>query len=415
MVLLIQHHVLVKHKDQDYRFTCHKCEDTFENSSLLQTHLFCHHLNYCNCNKYSISLGHCKRTKPKPEPKTRPGPKSKTKLKAKSKIKPKPKSKIIAEKSRMSAQDDQVCKICGSGFGLIQTLNRHYLVAHMKTKFDCNSCGVPFNSFAVLENHVNAVHKGENYKHKCDKCKFSSRSVWTLQDHLLEEHLLGLKKCDHCDQKFQSMLQLGQHCKQDHFFKCQSCKNVYKTSDQLDFHQRLEHGHICKICDEKFDTESSLMIHKQIHENDSKRIKLSNDLEQKESIEDDIEIVDDLANIENTEVIANDKPVECQLCHRDFSDLELHYFADHLRMTFKCQFCSRMFKNFDEMDAHKSSEHKNEASETQDCHICKKPKTSTAILKEHLLQDHLGLRHSCKNCGQKFCSESVKNQHELNC
>lgn len=163
------------------------------------------------------------------------------------------------------------CHSCGKSFNSFFLLNRH-MNAHFNVV--CETCGLGFMSHTRLVNH-RIVH--QNGIHKCDKCQDVFPTKLKLRYHTFKKHeVTNLKKikplkCPHCLERFAEHYRKMTHLKEVHgisfTFDCQVCKAVFPTRRALTEHTTKLHTQKiqCKLCSKCFGTQSMLQMHVRGH------------------------------------------------------------------------------------------------------------------------------------------------------
>ncbi|XP_052757206.1 zinc finger protein 431-like isoform X12 [Galleria mellonella] len=209
------------------------------------------------------------------------------------------------------------CRICEQNYSDLDDIKKHLIINHKKEfnsagnglmaydlsvnngLFSCHKCSKTFNSFFLLNRHMNAhfnvvcetcglgfishqrlinhriVH--ENGDHKCDKCQEMFRTKLKLRYHIFKKHEIANSKkikplkCPHCLERFSEHYRKMTHLKEVHgitfTFECQACKSVFPTRRALTEHTTKLHTQKiqCKVCGKCFGTRSLLKMHMRGH------------------------------------------------------------------------------------------------------------------------------------------------------
>ena len=144
------------------------------------------------------------------------------------------------------------CLICKADFKFKQRLDNHIAAIHEgnqpflcydrdgKKKYQCLTCKFEFNEKASVVNHISAVHEGIK-PHKCSLCDFAAVKKFTLNMHVSSVHE-GKKPfaCDICGNSFKRKQILRNHMVSVHDekkpFECTTCLRTFLVERNLKKH-----------------------------------------------------------------------------------------------------------------------------------------------------------------------------------
>lgn len=179
------------------------------------------------------------------------------------------------------------CTHCDSSFVFKHELDNHLRIEHSdvavknEDEYRCHLCLCDFGSDYQLKIH-NKVHQGV-MPHQCHLCsrQFSSPSLFTI--HVSREHgdvddqaPRAVNKsayvCPYCEKSFDKRSALRRHSEQKHFnhssHTCKLCGRTFVDAFTLDNHVK-SHKSVkkfrCQLCPESFKNKTGLVFHMKEH------------------------------------------------------------------------------------------------------------------------------------------------------
>ena len=278
---------------------------------------------------------------------------------------------------------DHICPECGKGFKVAYYLTAHLKLRHKKLlkdeedgeKYKCSHCNRGFQSELSLKFHS----------------KIHMKPGW-LSDDTINDELV----CDQDDLKFDTTQDLNKHMVVDHnlssTLNCDLCSEIWVSATVLEIHYTKDHGKqrfICDVCFKSFAIKGNMLRHqKQIHQGmerlDNKRRKNGcikcgyegpkmsnhwklehpgeelpigcNECDYRTHSKDNLK-----SHVKAMHTAVVREKVQCDQC--PYSTKSVHHLERHIRdihlqiRAFKCEFCTKSFKNKRSLLAHSLSIH----------------------------------------------------------
>ncbi|XP_072937779.1 uncharacterized protein [Epargyreus clarus] len=362
---------LTEYKQEDDKFECSSCGDSFNNDKDFKMHIE-------NCNSWSISRIPITKFKKSLKHEV-------TKKEACSKCDKRFTTTKALKCHQRAVHRDETdetyqCTVCMRSF-----LRKNSFLSHMRMhqtkenmKFICNTCKREFQHQAHLDNHILAVHtrdkgyscdicninfttqeclnihKGTHKvekKHQCELCSKAFQMLSTLNEHMRTHTGERPHLCSICGRGFTQKNNLEQHVRRHKGlkpFKCDTCDRGFVSKGELVAHTRKHsgaHPFVCDDCGKGFTTSSSLVKHRRIH--------------------------------------TGERPYGCDLCTMRFSasgTLKNHRRTHTGEKPYQCSHCEKAFVQRQDLVSHIR------------CHTGERP-------------------YVCANCGQAFRKASALKTH----
>lgn len=319
--------------------------------------------------------------------------------------------------------EERTCEICSLVFKGMPRLRMHMRRKHGSFqelfKHACEECGLTYEKYGSLIVHMQRKHTNDrkplpNQWYNCPFCPkiFTRRETYArhvqrkhqvdedgveLQpnDSFLEEcrNEAGEISCKQCPLVFSSLNFLKLHMrrkhnalKEDFRLKCRICNLSYDKIESLKRHVRRKHdskSH-CNVCNKQFDTKESYLNH--CHGKHIQECTICGLIFASQG---------GLAkHLRCTHKIESPKVVFCSICNEGFHDkrqLKPHLMRVHLKVSYTCNFCKKVFKAKESYRRHIIFKHPNRTelnSELQKCDQCPETFPDEFELCRHINFEH---------------------------
>jgi len=254
-----------------------------------------------------------------------------------------------------------------------RTFFGHLKALHPGEVFRCkyNKCFSHFKSEIDLEKHHKEKHVG---KYNCANCDYATNFRANIRDHFLQHHSLRDIKCPDCPTMFGSQAVLKCHISDTH--KKDKCPHCLEMVTKLDWHLVSPP---CNKCSRPFPCRKLLVKHR----------------------------------------LRCKRVFECLECGRKFSmesKFKYHVTAKHKFgqkwRGYECKFCGDLFSDLKSVRSHQVKKH---PVETEKCDLCEERFSSLHCVATHKLRVHGIGGFECKKCDKVFATKcSLKNHLKWN-
>ncbi|XP_061165396.1 PR domain zinc finger protein 10-like isoform X1 [Saccostrea echinata] len=387
--------------DQENKFVCYECTESFRTQMALQKHIMIHEVNTSTMKDTSKPFSY---TPPVPQQYATEvvnEAETSTSFERAKKLKPPKKTKDIGE--------TYMWKKKSTSFYLNKTLKKYKnrqnpeqirknLMNLYRRKgkgsgggndWECNHCHLSFENSNVLNLHI-LVHAAEDVDlERVQQYAITSSETVTYGSGTnyvqVDKSILA---CPVCQMQFNDQKLLIQHAAEhgtskykflrERPFKCDKCCKAFYTHERLQRHI-LCHGDDstkplqCEVCYKRFMNNSALSCHLKIH--------------------------------------SDKKYYTCPVCHEGFDHtnaMKSHVVKHCVNGYYKCPDCERQFEDFLSLRKHLRSFHSNKE---YPCPECKKVFPRPDKLKLHMLRHSSHREFMCETCGRQFKRKDKLKEH----
>ncbi|XP_014359546.2 zinc finger protein OZF-like [Papilio machaon] len=165
-----------------------------------------------------------------------------------------------------------ICETCGAGFITHQRLLQHKEIH--SGGYPCTKCNKVYTTNSNLKYHIEKSHQGGTKMRmlRCTHCSERFTEHFRKLKHLKEVHgITFIFECEICKLVFPSRRSLTMHTNKYHSLKtqCEVCKKNFSCITTLKKHMISHTGErnfVCKICAKSYRHQKSLKQHSQIHD-----------------------------------------------------------------------------------------------------------------------------------------------------
>ncbi|XP_060809184.1 zinc finger protein 714 isoform X15 [Amyelois transitella] len=173
--------------------------------------------------------------------------------------------------------NNAICESCGKGFVSHRRLIHHKKI-HNNGQHPCDKCNMIFPNAAKFKYHADRVH-GEQKKSKPSKCQYCSERFeyhYEKMKHLSASHGISFEfKCELCNSIFKSRKSLSDHTIKYHTqnIACEICQKPFSQRNHLNKHMAThteERNYSCPLCAKTYRYEKNVRVHMKVHNVDWK-------------------------------------------------------------------------------------------------------------------------------------------------
>ncbi|KAF7869945.1 hypothetical protein EAF04_004729 [Stromatinia cepivora] len=274
-----------------------------------------------------------------------------------------------------------VCEHCDKPFGSERSREQH---TEDKHEFWCFPCELVFNTEEVLDLHNSTQHYFP--------CGFGCDRIFTsMQARDQHNNDVHNYRCYDCDQGFRSKQAFEQHEAVYHDFRCRPCDREFRSEFALEQHMNSSaHPYRCSKCNKSFPFNSDLQQHIAAHHTWKC---------------DQCHLIFDGPNHLGLHKKLEHQVIRCLICPAKFdrtAELQLHKAQQH---SFQCEYCAALpFETFTLLEQHEASSHDFK------CTACPRRFRREVGRNTHFEETHV---HICKECGNKFNTLALLDDHRL--
>ncbi|XP_071111117.1 uncharacterized protein [Haliotis cracherodii] len=247
-------------------------------------------------------------------------------------------------------------------------------------KYVCHICRQTFEAVFYLKQHLQThvinLESGEKYEakpHVCSICGKRFLRAYDLQHHL-NIHARGGYKCSLCEKVFSFQSWLKRHLKRAH--------------DSIPSQTSSKRQHQCKICRQAFSKKVHMLNHMKFSHKVRTPQQTSSTYNQGESV-----------------------PESACLDKSRGSDIQNGILKQGTStQSYPCPECDKTFTNWNKLYQHKRSAHK-KLKLNHCCSICNKRFSSQDVLRKHVKQHGLCMRHQCQWCDRSYTMKNNLCRH----
>ncbi|XP_028166835.1 zinc finger protein 569-like [Ostrinia furnacalis] len=284
-------------------------------------------------------------------------------------------------------KEERTCEICALVFKGMARLRMHMQRKHgsfvESFKHECSECGLTYDKYRSLMVHFQRKHSGakkpiENQWYNCPFCPKIFTRRETYARHMQRKH-----KVSEEDAPNEATPNYLENCKNEQTgeITCKECPLVFSSIGYLKLHMRRKHNALkeyfrlkCSFCNLSYDKVESLKRH----------------VRRK-----------------------HDQGSHCEVCNKQFDTRESYLNHSHIRAIKECSLCGLIFASQGGLAKHIRCTHKIDSPKVAYCNICNEGFHDRRLLKPHLLKVHLKVSYTCKYCKKIFKAKESYRRHVL--
>lgn len=285
----------------------------------------------------------------------------------------------------LNDQEERTCDICALVFKGMTRLRMHMRRKHgsfeESFKHICKDCGLTYDKYRSLIVHMQRKHSKikkpvTDQWYNCPFCPKIFTKRETYARHVQRKHQVNDEGVpQNTDEFFES------HKNEAGEITCKECPLVFSSVNFLKLHMRRKHNALkedfrlkCRICNLSYDKIESLKRHvRRKHGQGS----------------------------------------HCSVCNKQFESRELYLNHSHVKVIKECSMCGLIFASQGGLAKHLRCTHKIETPKVVFCNICNEGFHDKRHLKPHLLKVHLKVSYTCQFCKKVFKAKESYRRHVL--
>ncbi|CAH2061768.1 unnamed protein product, partial [Iphiclides podalirius] len=294
-----------------------------------------------------------------------------------------------APNSMPDDREERTCDICALVFKGMTRLRMHMRRKHgsFEESFQhvCKECGLTYDKYRSLIVHIQRKHTTDrkpvaNQWFKCPFCPKAFTKRETYARHVQRKHRVSDEDSVKREDVDQGLLE---SCKNEETgeISCKECPLVFSSLNFLKLHMRRKHNALkedfrlkCRICNLSYDKIESLKRH----------------IRRK-----------------------HDRGSFCEVCNKQFDTRELYLNHSHVKVIKECTVCGLIFASQGGLGKHLRTTHKIDAPKTVFCNLCNEGFYDKRQLKPHLMKVHLKVSYTCRHCMKVFKARESYRRHVL--
>lgn len=286
-------------------------------------------------------------------------------------------------------KEEHTCEICALVFKGIARLRMHMRRKHgsfeESFKHACKHCGLTYDKYRSLIVHIQRKHSTQkipitNQWFNCPFCPkiFTRRETYTR--HIQRKHKVSEEDAQKEAETMPDYLETSRN-EETGEISCKECPLVFSSINFLKLHMRRKHNALkedfrlkCRICNLSYDKIESLKRH----------------VRRK-----------------------HDKGSYCEVCNKQFDTRESYLNHSHVKAIKECTICGLIFASQGGLAKHIRCTHKIDTPKVAFCNICNEGFHDRRLLKPHLLKVHLKVSYTCIYCNKVFKAKESYRRHVL--
>ncbi|XP_069363422.1 zinc finger protein 26-like [Maniola hyperantus] len=287
--------------------------------------------------------------------------------------------------------EERTCDVCALVFKGLPRLRMHMRRKHgsfeESFKHVCDECGLTYDKHRSLIVHMQRKHSNVpkpvlDTWYNCPFCPKVFTKRETYARHVQRKHRIIDEENDKQNSETAEMKDLLD-CKNEETGEvmCKECPLVFSSLNFLKLHMRRKHNALkddfrlkCVICNLSYDKVESLKRH----------------VRRK-----------------------HDKETYCDICEKHFENREMYVAHTHKKMIQECHICGLVFASRGGLCKHLRCTHKIDTPKTVFCDMCPESFHDKRQLKPHYMKVHLKVSYTCRYCKKIFRAKESYRRHVL--
>ncbi|KAL4707517.1 hypothetical protein ACJJTC_000269 [Scirpophaga incertulas] len=279
----------------------------------------------------------------------------------------------------------------------------------------CEVCSLVFKGDARLRMHMRRKHGSfeDSFKYACPDCDLTYDKGSSLIVHIKRKHRISKTpvsdqwfNCPFCPKIFNRRETYGRHIQRKHQSPENGADHTDGTSNYLE-NRNQDTGEIsCTECPLVFSSINFLKLHMRrkhnaLQENFRYKCRVCN------------LSYDKIESLKRHVRRKHDNEFQCDECNKKFPTKESWLKHSHIKVIKECTICGLIFSSQGGLAKHMRCTHKKDGPKVVFCHLCKEGFSENRQLKHHLLKVHLKATYTCVYCNKIFKAKESYRRHIL--
>ncbi|XP_072929408.1 uncharacterized protein [Epargyreus clarus] len=292
----------------------------------------------------------------------------------------------------------------------------------------CNICLLTFATKKDYDTHYTSHPNVKEIIYTCNICYKEIAGYPSFRGHCYTNHVIKDRfKCEHCSKQFSKLAVLNEHINIVHKFKCPSCSKEFPNRKEMLLHQIIHSDsdkppYKCKTCKIDIDTVDECKEHVELHlqflyscpvcnESISDKANAGDHMRQHfgDNHTDEEVVEKEITKTSEETFIEHLGGIFCELCStvlKNRVEFDAHFSCEHgdEDIVYMCVVCGKTFEKYSVFYNHC---YNHSVRNRYECNICQKSFTRASLLATHMVACQQagatnGKPFACTVCDHRF-------------